>query len=413
MDNNLTNPYAGNLLITKLPSIPNDEAILRHLTITPKIPKGILDMPTEVRLRFLHEIKHSLHIPSHECCKLFETVDLMIREGYRTRNPAEALIWGRLMGSTTIRNDTNHGTSNISASVEGPPGSGKSIGIHHILNKYTQVIEHRKFPNILGSHYQMVWLSVEIPPSGKIEDFARELMREWDDVLLKNLPNSAARFTDLLNAKNRDGGKLFDEWRQVAESHFLGFLHLDEVQNFFKIPTLKQRQSKHRGNRLELSLVEDKLLKTMLNLINSGIPVMVSGTPDGITALSNRFSTAQRISSFGYHEFLRFESPSDVEFQEFFGELMKYQYVKTPLTLTEELASLIIELTAGIKRLIINLWIFAHRAAYSRGQDNLLLEDFKTAEKQNFKKIRPAVQAILSGDPFLMSQHLDLLGGLY
>jgi len=406
MNKRLSAPYAENILINSLPPIPDDNTILRHLTVTSEIPAEILDLPTEIRLHHLQDMLHRLHIPSLEGCRLAETIDLMIRQGYSLRNPEDASTWRQVMGSQS-NSDYMTKSSNISASADGFPGIGKTIAVRRPLSFYPQIIEHQNFPNIVGGHYQMVWLSIEVPASGKLEDFCAQLMREWDRVL----PNNQSRFTDTLNAKNRNGGRMFEEWNQVAKSHFLGFLHLDEVQNFFKIPTLKQRQAKKAGNRLDLSLVEDKLLKVMLILINSGLPILFSGTPDGISAMSNRFSTGQRMSSFGYHEFLRFDNPNDPEYKEFLGELVKYQYVRSPLALSEELESLIIELTGGIRRLIINLWLFAHRVAYRRGQDNLLLEDFKVAERLNFKKIRPAVRALLCGDPYQISQYADLLGG--
>lgn len=406
MNKHLNGPYAGNILINGLPPIPNENTILRHLTVTSEMPGGILVLPTETRLHHLQDILHRLHIPSLEGCRLAETIDLMIRRGYSIRNPAEACTWQQVMGSISNSNCISK-PFNISACADGFPGVGKTIAVRQTLRYYPQVIAHQSFPNILGSHYQVVWLSIEVPASGKLEDFCAQLMREWDRVL----PENQSRFTDTLNAKTRNGGRMFEEWNQVAKSHFLGFLHLDEVQNFFKIPTLKQRLSKRAGNRLDLSLVEDKLLKIMLILINSGLPILFSGTPDGISAMSNRFSTGQRMSSFGCHEFLRFDDPNDAEYREFLGELVKYQYVRSPLIFSEEMACLIIELTGGIRRLIINLWLFAHRVAYRRGGDDLLLEDFKVAERLNFKKIRPAVRALISGDPYQIAQYADLLGG--
>jgi len=159
-----------------------------------------------------------------------------------------------------------------------------------------------------------------------------------------------------------------------------------------------------------LKIVEDKLLKTILNLTNSGLPILISGTPDGMEAFTNRFSTAQRSSKFGYHEFKRFENLDDPEYIFFIEQLMKYQYVRKPLIDIEPLSELLLKLTAGIKRLIITLWIEAHRDAYLRGDDELLLKDFISAEQKNLKHLRPAVKALLSNDPYQLKQYVDLLG---
>jgi hypothetical protein len=34
--------------------------------------------------------------------------------------------------------------------------------------------------------------------------------------------------------------RMLNEWLQVASIHFLGVLHLDEIQNFFRIQSLNR-----------------------------------------------------------------------------------------------------------------------------------------------------------------------------
>ena len=121
----------------------------------------------------------------------------------------------------------------LAAAVVGHSGVGKTEAILRALNRYPkQVIVHEKFPRLEGSHPQVVWISVDVPASGKAIDLARNLMVAWDAALHRAIPDREARFLDI--PATRDGARLLDEWRQVAISHFLGVLHLDEVQNFFK-----------------------------------------------------------------------------------------------------------------------------------------------------------------------------------
>jgi len=123
---------------------------------------------------------------------------------------------------------------------------------------------------------------------------------------------------------------MYDEWLQAAKSHFLGILHIDEVQNFFDIPSIKKRQAGNGNATFAPKVKDDKLLKNFLNLTNSGLPILISGTPDGISFLTSRFSTSQRISAFGANELTRYEHAEDREYLVFLGQLMKYQYVKSP-----------------------------------------------------------------------------------
>ena len=109
---------------------------------------------------------------------------------------------------------------------------------------------------------------------------------------------------------------MLDEWRQVVSAYFLGALHLDEVQNFFKLPTLKKQRSKSSDAAdLELSIIEDQCLKWMLKLTKTWkIPIIISGTSDGVGALMKRLANTQRFVSGGYHPIKHFESADDPAF---------------------------------------------------------------------------------------------------
>jgi hypothetical protein len=315
--------------------------------------------------------------------------------------------WAVIFGSNaTYPNNINRKA--IASSLVGIPGVGKSKLIARALGYYPQVKIHQNFPNILNEHYQMVWQSIEVG-SGKSSDFAVELMRSWDNALMSHAPSTPLKFSRTLGLSNHEGKNLFDEWLQAAKSHFLGLLHIDEVQNFFDIPSLKKRQSAKNTDSFAPKVKDDKLLKNILNLTNSGLPILISGTPDGIDFLASRFSTSQRSSTFGASVLDRYEHAQDREYLVFLSQLMKYQYVNKPLTDLEQLAELLLELTAGIKRLIITLWIEAHKCSFSRARDDLLLDDFKAAESINFKMIRPAILAVKSGNPKLTAQYMDLL----
>lgn len=407
----LNNPYFGNILIDCLPPIPNPDETLKHLTKSPIVPKEINDIGPHIRLHYLTQTMEGFNIPSLEGCRLSSSIDLMIRHGYSSQNPNKPNTWKTLFdGRLSLRPPPN--ISSNSASVAGHSGVGKTQAILLALNYYDQIYNHKTFPNIMENHYQMCWQSVEVPGSGKLEDFMSAVMRNWDLSLQYHFPNIQPRFTTILSSRNRDGARMYEEWLQVARSHFLGILHIDEVQNFFNLPSIRQRQTLKNRGRLELKIVEDKLLKTILNLCNSGLPILISGTPDGMAAFTNRFSTAQRSSKFGYHEFKRFESSEDHEYIIFVEQLMKYQFVRKPLTDLKKLSELLLKLTAGIKRLIRIIWVEAHRHAYLRGKEELLLEDFVVAEEQSLKHLRPAVKALLSNDPNQLKQYTDLLGNI-
>ena len=131
---------------------------------------------------------------------------------------------------------------------------------------------------------QVVWLSLDVPAGGKATDLAAALMTAWKKA------TGSTRFDNTLAGEWRNGPQMLDEWRQVASSHFLGLLHLDEIQNLFKLPPLKSRSKRKPGEpQPELRIIDDQSLKWILTALNEWqIPLLVSGTPDGFGALTKR-----------------------------------------------------------------------------------------------------------------------------
>lgn len=403
-------PYAGNILIDGLGPILTREEAYRALLYLPPPPRKPGEIPAHLRLHQLQGLR-DLHIPSSEGSRIQQTVDMMVRQGYRYRDPRLAATWSQV-GGEPIKHKTPRAPSR-GALIVGHSGTGKTEAILRALNCYPeQVITHASFPNIEGPHRQMVWLSVDVPASGRSTDLAANLMTTWSIAMERATNAPYTRFKAILSRDRRDGLKMLDEWKQVALSHFLGILHLDEVQNFFKLATLRHRKgSKARQEAPELSIVEDQCLRWILTLLNTWeIPVIFSGTPDGAAALTQkRQSTGQRVGS-SYHKLLPFDGPDHPEFREFlFKQLLRHQYVKHALPDSDGLRKMVFELTAGIPRLVIALWIAAHRVALERDDDTLRLEDFRHAALRYLGPVQNAVLALRSGDPAKMARFDDLV----
>lgn len=199
------------------------------------------------------------HLPPLIERQLLQTVDLMVRQGYRYRDPRLASTWSDISGEFHPRR--NPLAPAFAAAVEGFSGVGKTQAcLRCLLNFKNQVISHAEFPHLADGLRQAVWLSVEVPASGKAADLARGLMEAWDAAM------GTKRFAKwLAKEKITDGMLALDEWRQVAVGHFLGVLHLDEIQNLFKLTSLKLRKDRKRsGETSELSIVEDQLLRWLL-----------------------------------------------------------------------------------------------------------------------------------------------------
>lgn len=404
-DNCTYDPYAGNILIQGLgPIHARQELSKLLLELPPKPPANISSVPRHLRLHMLMGLR-DLHLPSAEELRLHESIDLMIRQNYRYMDPSSARTWSLISGEPTQQRKRPKAPA-FGAAVEGISGAGKSEAILRCLSTYPQqVIPHKSFFKMTSGLQQVTWLSIDVPASGRATDLAAALMTEWKRV------TGSPRFDRALGSEWRNGPQMLEEWRQVASSHFLGMLHLDEIQNFFKLSTLdRRRKSKSGDDPPELRIVEDQCLKWILTLMNTWqIPLLVSGTPDGISALTRRLSNAERIVTSGYHAFAHFTSASDPVYRRIFLQrLSDYQFVAQPLAITDELAQLIWEKTAGVQRLIIALWIAAHRVAFERKNDDLQITDFLTAADTYLSLVQPAVIALCSNDPKRLSRYEDL-----
>lgn len=406
-------PYKGNILIEKLGEIKSRKDISKFLTYLPQMPpQNIGQFPKHIRLHMLQDIR-DIHLPSLNEARVSESIDLMLRQSYKYRDPKLASTWRNLY-SSNITDDTNFLIAPpMALGVLGLPGVGKTQSIKRSLSAYRQIITHEKFPNIINNFNQVSYISVDVPSSGKAEDLAVNLMNAWDQAMFYYVEGYIPRFTESLNKTKYNGTRMLEEWRQVATHHFLGLLHLDEAQNFFSIPSLKKRNAKNSSNEpLKLSIREDTCLKWVLSLTNTWqIPVVFSCTPDGMGALTNRFSNLQRFSSYGLHQLKRFESKEDPDFITFLTTLLKYQYVKSPLTEISQIDEVLIQLSGGIQRIIIALWVAAHRIAFERKDDDTLkVSDFINAAKIHLSAIAPAIKALNSGIPSEMNIYEDMLG---
>lgn len=397
-------PYAGNALIAQLgPIRSRPEAAKLLLEIPPRPPKDIASIPRHVRLHMLMRVRN-LHVPSVEELRLYETIDMTIRQNYDHLHPSASNTWSLISGEEARYRPSitapTHG-----AAVVGISGSGKTQAIRRCLITFPQIIQHTSFFRMVNGLQQVVWLSLDVPASGKATDLAAALMTAWKKA------TGSTRFDKTLAGEWRNGPQMLDEWQQVASSHFLGLLHLDEIQNLFKIPTLKTRSKSKPGEPPPaLRVIDDHSIKWILTALNEWhIPILVSGTPDGFGALTKRMSNTQRIVTSGYHSFKHFWGDHDDAFrQHFLPRLGHYQFVARPIPITDDLGDLILEKTAGVQRLIIALWIAAHRVAFERSDDDLRLDDFKLAADTYLAPVASAVAALNSNDPARLSMYEDL-----
>ncbi len=156
-------PYAGNLLVRGLGPIPTDRDLLTSLAHLPPPPGDLSDIPRHVRTYMLMKVR-DLHLPTLAERQLARTLDVSIRESYRRRDPLASGTWRQLYGEAESASALVHGP--LGAAVEGHSGVGKTVACLNCLRRLPQTIAHEDFPRLHGGLVQVVWQSIEVPPSG-------------------------------------------------------------------------------------------------------------------------------------------------------------------------------------------------------------------------------------------------------
>lgn len=403
--------FGTNPLITPLGPLLSDAKILKGMTCAPKPPPAdVGEWPIHAKRHLLADVKAFYYAP-RQGQALFHSIDVALRSNYMSRR----ILGPQWRGEDAAPSSASASPKASAASaifVTGQSGTGKTAAVERCLSLYPeQVHVHEHFPGFACPHVQVVWQSLEVPSTGRLADLAIGLMQRWDDTVSQALGSDVARFKER-SVTARNAFARMEEWKRHVNGHFLGVLHLDEVQNFFRLPSIQQRRSLRRRShdaQGDLTVAEEACLRYILHLANTGSFVLVlSGTPDGVSALGRRFSNAQRFASAGFHH-LELLNPQSQTTSDFVKQLCRQQYFAEALPYSDNLLRTVIAHTAGVRRLIIALWIAAHRCGFERQAGRLAIEDFDQAAATYLAPVRGAVQALQTGDPTRLQQYEDLL----
>jgi len=397
-NNQLISAYANNPLISACGPILDPHEIGKALTHLPELPRESVNLPFYIRKHIVPSIR-DLFIPNPVCISLAESVDVMIRQGYSKTRPGTSEFWK----SFYCKTKSNTQAPACAATLVGISGAGKTISIERILNLYPQYHVHQSLPGYIGKFTQLIWLKVDAPKSGKLGDLAYDLMLATNQAL-------GTEYFEASLKKEKRPPTMFDEWVDIANKHMLGFLVIDEIQNFFKLEPKKERLRNKTDDKLEIRIADNQTLNSIVNFTNKHrIPLLASGTPDGLAIFRSRLSTSQRLTTGGHHQL---DVPSTADDKHFsntiFPIFTEYQWVKNKVQKSEELRDLFFDLTACIPRVYTNLWVVSHKVAYEKGEDALSKEIIIEAMNSYMKPVIPAIEALKSNNPNSLKKYEDL-----
>lgn len=188
--------YRGNPLIEALPPTASNEELVDMLFDLPEFEPSQRDWLTEERLQMVSQLSSFLQ-PMERHIRLARAFDTLIRSGYVGRAPStpehvaifqalyEALKAGRAFKELLQDIDEKQ----LSSSLVGMSGTGKTTAIRRIMRGYPRVIHHE-------THhiYQVTYLHIEAPHDGmSLKGLAGSIFRTIDRLVMRRICPSKAR----------------------------------------------------------------------------------------------------------------------------------------------------------------------------------------------------------------------------
>ncbi|WP_147467709.1 TniB family NTP-binding protein, partial [Pseudomonas savastanoi] len=179
---------------------------------------------------------------------------------------------------------------------------------------------------------------------------------------------------------------------QVANLHALGVLIIDEVQNL--------NEARSGG--------AEKMHNFFVSLVNTiGVPIIQVGTHRASKFFQRTFRAARRISGLGSIRWDRL--PRDEHWKRLLKRLWKYQWLRNPAPLDDDLESTMHDLTQGVMDIVIKLFALAQIRAMVTGVECIKPMLLRKVFEDEFKPVHPMLAALRSGRAELIAKYDDLL----
>lgn len=181
--------------------------------------------------------------------------------------------------------------------------------------------------------------------------------------------------------------------RQIAATHFLGILIIDEIQRL--------SLQKTHGTAPLLHFFQD--LRTVLR-----VPVVEIGTSKAANLFTNEMKDGRRASESGLIQFER--PPKRVkEWDDFVRRIWTYQWVRQPRDPDDEMLDTVFDLSQSIPDFVVLLFKLAQQRAMLDGTETLTPKLLRHTYDDGLALLHPAINALRTNTTKSLSQYEDLL----
>jgi len=381
--------YQGNPLIEALPQIYSKYDVMKLLTVDPGHNEGERELDAQYRLHSIGRLFRYFQ-PLDVHFDIEQRVSLAIRQSYISKNPATPKYAASLaQGATAIREKNLNAISGANSTafcftVIGMSGVGKTTAMEKVLSLYPQTILHTEYNNTPMFITQLVWAKLDCPFDGSLKGLCIDFFTYVDNVLGTDYSKKFSVYRMTVDA-------LLPRMAQIARTHCLGLLVIDEIQHLSHVKSGGQA----------------KMLNFFVTLVNTvGVPVVLIGTPKAKPILQSEFRQARRSSGLG--ALIWNNMQNDVSWEIILRAMWKNQWTQKRVGLTDELKNVLYDESQGIIDIAVKLYAMAQIKAIADRTEMVTVKGIKEVAAEKLRYVRPMLDALRSGDIKKLAQYEDV-----
>lgn len=387
--------YQGNVLIEALPPERDVKAIYKDILKLPIFSEIEREESIEYRLNAIYRLQDYV-MPTHQNILVDTNLSLALRRGYvnkkvnstefikQLHESAEAVRSG--FKNPQINKEFvgifNEAVQNVGFLMIGMSGEGKSTAINKSLSYYPQVIEHSDISNNFYKFIQITWIKIDCSYNGNIKGICQKFFGEIDRLVGTDYKTKYGKQSFSID-------RMICEMSHLARYYAIGALVIDELQ--------------HLGKNAQ----SEGLMNFFVSLSNEiKLPIIYIGTykvAKGI--LARDFRHARRSTGTGTIEFGFMDEADSNNFLE---RLWKYQWVKMPAELTDEIKTTFYEKTLGIKDSIVKLFMAIQVEAIMCNDEEITLKLINRVAEDKFVLTKKMIKAFKTKDLNALAQLEDM-----
>lgn len=382
--------YGGNPFIECLPHILSPKQVIGQLAYYPPFDPYERLLDPHIRVHLLRRLFQYFQ-PTYEHIQLEQAISTMLRNGYVDRNPFSPnyVKWrtgnlGEQEGG--FNSSLSQNSTSKSLTLIGISGSGKTSSLSKILSLTPQVIAHSKYRGMDFPRYQLTHLKVEAPYDGSLKALCLQFFIVIDALLGTN-------YMEKYGTGHKSTNIMIPIISNLLQNLGLGILVIDEIQHL--------SISKSGGNTAILNF-----FTTIINTAN--IAIILVGTPKSLSILQSEFRQGRRNIS-GHGNFFWDRMKKDATWDLFLSGVWKYQWIRKPIELTDDISSIFYDETQGIPDIVIKLWMMIQVKAISSGKETISGALIRKVAKEQLRMIRPMIDALRMGRTTDLLNYQDIV----